>query len=53
MSFSVPLGAPELPRMDLQGSVSGDTFTFTVNGNPPECGDAGCQVGQGTTTRKK
>jgi hypothetical protein len=53
ISFSVPLGAPELPRLDLQGTLDGDTMNLVISGNPPECGDAGCQIGQGTATRTK
>lgn len=51
VSFSVALGAPELPRMDIEGTLQGDTMNLVVSGNPPECGDAGCEIGEGSATR--
>ena len=52
VSFSVALGAPDLPRLDVQGTLNGDTMNLVISGNPPECGDAGCQIGTGTASRK-
>ena len=53
VSFSFPTDAPDVPRMDLQGTVNGDSIQFVVNGNAQDCMAASCQIGTGTATKKK
>jgi hypothetical protein len=51
--FSVDTGASDLPRMDFEGDVTGDTIKFTVKGNPPDCGGQICYVAEGSAERSK
>jgi hypothetical protein len=53
ISFSFPTGAPDVPQMDLQGTVNGDSIQFVVSGNAQDCMSDACQIGTGTATRVK
>jgi hypothetical protein len=50
ISFSIITDASDVPRFDFQGTVSGDTITFAINGMPAEC-PSSCQVGTASVTR--
>lgn len=53
ISFSVVTDASDLPRIDFQGTISGDSIKFVLNGSPADCLMASCQVGDGSATRSK
>jgi hypothetical protein len=53
MTFSIVTGASDVPKMDFQGTVNGDTIKFAISGSPADCPTASCQIGDGSATRAK
>ena len=53
ISFSVVTDASDLPKIDFQGTMSGDSIKFVLNGSPSDCPMASCQVGDGSATRSR
>lgn len=52
ISFGIDTDARDVPHIDFQGTVTGDSITFVVSGKAPNCAsDASCQIGRGSATR--
>ena len=52
ISFGIDTDAQDVPHIDFQGTVTGDSITFVVSGKAPNCApDTSCQIGQGSATR--
>lgn len=51
ISFGMDTDAKEVPHIDFQGTVSGDSINFVVTGKTADCGGAECRIGQGSATR--
>jgi hypothetical protein len=53
ISFDVATDDPGLPKIDFQGTVSGNAIKFVLSGSPPDCDGPVCKVGTGSATRAK
>jgi hypothetical protein len=54
ISFAIDTDAQDVPHIDFQGTVTGDSIQFIVSGKVPNCAPGtSCQIGQGSATRAK
>lgn len=52
ISFGIDTDAQDVPHIDFQGTVTGNSINFIVSGKAPNCApDTSCQIGQGSATR--
>jgi len=50
ISFSIPSGAQDVPRLDFQGAIEGNTLKLTVSGKIIKTGDV-VTMGEGSLQR--
>ncbi|MGH9572156.1 MAG: hypothetical protein ACRD40_01310 [Candidatus Acidiferrales bacterium] len=52
ISFGTDTDAKDVPHIDFQGTVTGDSIQFVVSGKSPDCPESSCKIGRGSATRK-
>lgn len=53
ISFGIDTDAKDVPHIDFQGTMSGDSFQFVVSGKTPDCPESSCKMGEGSATAKR
>jgi len=52
ISFGIDTDAKDVPHIDFQGTITGDSIQFVVSGKAPDCSESSCKIGEGSATRK-
>ena len=53
ISFGIDTDAKDVPHIDFQGTVTGDSVQFVLSGKPADCPESSCKIGEGSATRKQ
>jgi hypothetical protein len=53
ISFTIMTDASDVPQIDFQGMVEGDSISFVLSGKAPNCSTASCPIGHGSASRSK